>query len=852
MTHTLRRGRRWRLGLFIFICLLLAGLCLGGWYGLRQSIPDLDGQRRLAGLQAPVEILFDKHAVPHIYARDANDGWMAVGYLHARERLWQMELYRRATGGRLSEIFGTATLRVDKRFVALGLRRAAAAEWRTSSPLIRTALENYCAGVNAAVAEMGTWRRPPEFLLLGIEPEPWTPVDSWSVARLLAWRLAENKWGELVRGRLAGTIGATEASRLMGAWPASAPAIVGDAPPSPAASVSARLKPRRHVQHPRPQGSSASDSALQTWKRGFSPAGQRAAGPALPPGLEWLATTARAGGSNSWVVAGARTATGRPLLANDPHLAVEMPSIWYEVHVVAAGLDVAGVTLPAAPFVIIGHNQRIAWGLTNTGADVQDLYVEDVDMTRRRYLHRGQWLPLSSAKYELGVRGQAEPEVFEVFSTRHGPLIYTETEWETPPELATRRGRLSPKPLALRWEPQGETAAGFEAINRATNWTEFVNGVHRFASVSQNFVYADIDGHIGYAMSGRLPIRTGGDGGRPVPGWTGEHDWIGTVPAERLPAVLDPAAGQIVTANAEIDRRWPGTMTRDWAAPFRTMRIVERLGTRTGLDQAAMAAIQLDVRATAADPVLAAVEAASKSPAFSRADQEARTGIERLRLWDRQVDGRPVVTLYQAFVRALWRRAFIDELNEELFNQLFEYGASERHVGLYAIVDDPSSRWWNDIATIDRRETRDEIVLLAAGDAVRTLGRKFGVENNWAWDRVHSLRFRHALAAGGFPFNWFFSRGPVPQVGDSYTVRKASIDDRSPFSVTDLASYRQVVDVGNWDRSLAVNTTGQSGHPLSPHYFDQNTMWRAGELRTFPFSRAAVEKARAHRLLLTP
>ena len=829
------------------MCLLFAGLWFGGWYGLRQSIPDLDGQRRLPGLRAPVEILFDRHAVPHIYARDADDGWMAVGYLHARERFWQMELYRRATGGRLSEILGEATLRVDKRFVALGLRRAAAAEWKTSSPLVRTALEKYSAGVNAAVAEMGRWRRPPEFLLLGIEPEPWTPVDSLSVARLLAWRLAENKWGELVRGRLTSALGATEANRLMGGWPSSAPSIVGEGRAAEAASprhgglpASAGLKARHH-SHP-------SASADGTWRRAFSPANT----PPLPPGLEWLATTARPGGSNSWVVAGSRTASGRPLLANDPHLAVEMPAIWYEVHVVAAGLDVAGVTLPSAPFVIIGHNQRIAWGLTNTGADVQDLYVEDVDMTRRRYLHRGQWLPLHSTKYELGVSGQAQPEVFEVFSTRHGPLVYTETEWESPLDLASRTGRLSPKPLALRWEQDGETAAGFQAINRATNWTEFLDGVRRFAAPSQNFVYADVDGHIGYAMSGRLPIRTGGDGGRPVEGWTGEHDWAGVVPPERLPAVLDPPAGHIVTANGEIDRRWPGTMTRDWTAPFRTLRIVERLGARVGLDQADMTAIQLDVRSAAADPVLAAVEAAAKSAAFSRADRDARTGIERLRLWDRQVDGRPVVTLYQAFVRALWRRTFVDELNEELFNELFEYGASERHVGLYAVIDEPASRWWNDIATVDRRETRDDIVLLAAGDAMRVLERRFGNETNWAWDRVHSLRFRHALAAGGFPLDWFFSRGPVPLVGDSFTVRKASIDDRSPYTVTDLSSYRQVFDVGNWDQSLAVNTTGQSGHPLSPHYFDQNAMWRAGELRTFPFSRAAVETARAHRLLLTP
>ncbi len=702
-------------------------------------MPTLDGQLRLAGLQAPVEILFDAYAVPHVYARDPDDAWMAVGYLHGRERLWQMELYRRATGGRLSEVLGPSTLRVDKRFVGLGLRRAAEEEWRTVSPTVRSALERYSQGVNAAVGAMGRWQRPPEFLALGIEPEPWTPVDSLSVGRLMAWRLAENRWGELVRGRLTSAIGAAEANRLMDTWPSSAPSIVDRA----ASDI---------VVPPRPAGG---DPAAQP----VGPMASRDPEP-LPPGLEWLDVTTRAGGSNSWVIAPTRSATGRPLLANDPHLAVEMPSVWYEVHVVAAGLDVAGVTLPSAPFVVIGHNARIAWGLTNTGLDVQDFYAEDVDMTRRQYQHRGQWLPLTSTKVEIGVRGQSRPTVFEIFSTRHGPLLYTEAEWETPPDLASTTGRVSPRPLALRWDIRGETAGGFESINRAANWTEFLAGVRRFAMPSQNFVYADVDGHIGYAMSGRLPERRGADGGTPSKGWTGEADWDGVVPPERLPALIDPPGGQIVTANGEIDRRWPGVMTRDWTAPFRTMRIAERLRGQDRLDQAALTAVQLDVHATAADPVIAAVEAAWKSPVFAKAEGDARVAVERLRTWDRKVDARPVATLYQAFVRALWRRTFADELDSAVFEKLFEYGASERYVGLYAILDDPSSRWWNDIVTVDRRETRDDIVLLAASDAMIQLRTKFGAEDKWSWDRVHSVTFRHALGNGGFLLDWFFSRGP--------------------------------------------------------------------------------------------
>jgi penicillin amidase len=803
--------------------LVAAGI--GVWLLLKRNVPVLEGQLRLPGLGAPVEILFDSYAIPHVYARDPDDAWMAVGYLHGRERLWQMEVYRRATGGRLSEMFGVATLRADKRFVALGLRRAAAAEWQTATPAVRSALEHYAAGVNVAMSEMSRWHRPAELLLLGVEPEPWTPADSLAVARLLAWRLAENRRGELVRGRLTRAVGAAEANRLMGSLPPTAPAILD-------------AGPRRVAES----------------QVGDGLAGATVARAPLPPGLEWLDVTARAGGSNSWVVSGQRTKSGRPLLANDPHLNVEMPAIWYEAHVVAAGIDVAGVTLPGAPFVIIGHNSRIAWGLTNTGADVVDFYVEDVNMSTRQYLYRGEWLPLSSATFDIGVRGEKQPTRFEVLSTRHGPLVATESEWEEPPDFSGGTGRLTPRPLALHWEAlaQGETAGAFDALDRAGNWSEFLAAVRRFGAPSQNVIYADMNGHIGYAMSGRLPIRTASDGGTPLPGWTGEHEWAGTVPVERLPTLLDPPSGQIVTANAEVDHRWPGVMTRDWTAPFRTMRILELLGSRTGLEPSDMKTIQADVRATAADQLLAAVELAAKSARYGAASADARTAVDRLRLWDRQVDGRPVVALYEAFLRAMWRRTFSDELEASVFQDLYEYGLTERYVGLYAILDDPTSHWWNDIATLERRETRDDIVLLAAEDAMVSLRQKFGDERNWSWDQMHALTFRHPLGAGGFLLDWFFTRGPFPMVGDSWTVRKSTIDARSPYATTELSSYRQVLDVGQWDRSEAVNTTGQSGHALSPHYFDQSPLWRRGEYRSFPFSRAAVEKGRASRLLLTP
>ena len=307
-----------------------------------------------------------------------------------------------------------------------------------------------------------------------------------------------------------------------------------------------------------------------------------------------------------------------------------------------------------------------------------------------------------------------------------------------------------------------------------------------------------------------------------------------------------------VTANAEIDRGWSGTMTHDWAAPYRTMRIVERLGARNGLDASAFRAIQADTRSPQALRLVAAIQQAASGPAMKRAEADGRTAIDRLRLWDGVVDGRPVVTLYEAFLRALWRRTFADELDAETFQRFFEYGLDERYVGIEALVDEPSARWWDDIGTVDRRETRDDIIVLAAADALGQLRGRFGDDAGYAWDRVHAADFAHTLAGGGRLLGWFFSRGPVPLPGDSYTVNKTAVDRRSPWGVTDVSSYRQIVDVGAWDHTLAVNTTGQSGNPRSPHYFDQNPLWARTEYRSFPFSRTAVDAAKAHRLLIVP
>lgn len=829
----------------------LLSLAAGGAYWwARGTLPPLDGEFRLVGLTAPVEVQFDAYGIPHVYARDAEDAWMAAGYLQARDRLWQMELYRRAASGRLAEVFGEDLLPADRRFRTLGLRSAAAAEWTRATPRARSALERYAVGVNAAIRAAGTWRLPIEFRVIGGTPEAWTPIDSLSVGKLLSWRLSENFQAELVRGALARGFGAAEAARLMGDPPGWAPTIVTPAeiraasqaattPENPPDKGVGGLFPMLHGRSKdTPDPFIEPDPLLE----------------AMPPGLAWLDPWARRGASNSWVVAGSRTTTGRPLLANDPHLAVEMPSIWYEMHLVARDLDVIGAAISGSPFVIIGHNRRIAWGLTNTGADVQDGFVERVDWSAGKYLHRGVWQPLRIERHEIAVRGRARPEILEVALTVHGPIVADELAWvRTPPGAGSSPPVRPARPIALAWDSvRRESAGAFEAINRAGSWAEFTAASEKFLSPSQNFVYADVEGNIGYVMSGLLPARPAGDGSALVPGWTGESDWSGPIEPATLPRALNPASGQIVTANNEVVRGWARVITRDWAAPFRAARIIELLGDRRGLDVAAFSRIQLDVTSRAAELLLAPVERAAAGGRASALDATTRAALDRLRLWDRRVDGRPATSLYEAFEQAMWRRTFADEMDPDLFRRFYNFAGGERYAGLYAIVDDPRSRWFDDIGTIDRRETRDDIVALAAGDALGTLRGRFGAESQWAWDRLHAVRFRHSLAAGSLALDWLFSRGPVAVPGDGTTLNKTSVNRREPYGTTEVASYRQIVDVGGWDNTVAVSTAGQSGNPLSPHYFDQNPLWRDGRYHPVPFTRRAVEAARASKLLLLP
>ncbi|MEO7135163.1 MAG: penicillin acylase family protein [Vicinamibacterales bacterium] len=811
----------------VLVVVLAVASAVTGWWWVRSSLPVLDGQAALQGLRAPVEVLTDGYGVPSVYARDPEDAWFAAGVLHARDRRWQMELYRRVTMGRLSEVLGDTTLPIDQRFLTLGLRDAARAEWERAAPHVRLALERYAAGVNAASAGLTGRKRPIEFQLLGITPPAWEPTDSLAVGRLLTWRLAENHQAELVRGALAAKFGEDTARFLTGKYPAGSPVIVDTRRQGPSPPSGQAARPTASL----PQGRTG-----------------------LPAGLEWLAAGARRGNSNSWVLAGGKTKSGRPILANDPHLQIEFPSVWYEMHLVASGLDVIGVTIPGVPFIALGHNARIAWGMTATGADLQDLVGERIDVGKKRSMYRGAWVPIEIVTADIPVRGRSGPFPFEVWKTRNGPIFAdVDPDWDAPPPWLSPEGRPSDERRAysLQWDASGDLATAFEAINRASDWASFSEAIGSFSAPSMNIVYADVDGNVGYAMSGRLPVRAGGDGTLPADGNLAPS-WSGSIEPSALPRVFNPPSGVIYSANNEIDRGFSGLVTRDWTAGFRASRLRDQLSNAQGVDLDGMASLQNDRRSAAADVVLAGLDAAIKTGRSRPGEASSVALLEQLATWDRVVDARPVVSLYQAFEHALWRRTFFDELDEPLFSRFYEWAGAEKPAGLFSVIDDRGSRWFDDITTVEKKETRDDVFLLAIRDAEESLEADWGGESRRGWDRLHAARFSHPLGGIAFPFRWLFDRGPIPVEGDGTTVMRISWNRMAPFTAWEYPSWRQLFDVGQWDEARVILAAGQSGHPMSPFYFDQNDSWRQGRYRTQPFSRGAVQAGSKHRLILLP
>jgi len=795
------------------------------WWFVYRPLPQTDGSVTVPGLTEEVTVERDTWGVPHIRAGSLEDLVEAQGYVMAQDRLWQMDLLRRVARGQLSEIFGPAALATDKRFRTLGFSRAAERDVAMMDPETRMVMESYARGVNRFI-EQHRRRLPLEFSLLRYQPQEWRPADTLVISGYMYQTLTD-QWEEKIdRAKVTEHVGAERAKELYSVEAAMDRFVIGD----PNVSRDGSQPARANADDEKDDEETQSDGVLKAGRRPPSDlittesSGGTASvwWPSIQGVLEKAGAEVGHGlGSNNWVVSGAHTATGKPLLANDTHLELSIPSIWYEVHLRAPGWNVKGFTLPGAPLVVIGHNERIAWGFTNNGADVQDVYIETFNPTSPdEYKVKDAWTKAQFIEETIHVKGQQDV-VFKLTATRHGPVV-------------RRDGN---KAYALRWtatEPGGLTNT-YYWLGKARNWDEFRNIMKRVCGPAQNAVYADVAGNIGYVMAARVPIRRKGHGEVPVPGDTDDYEWTGYIPFDQLPQALNPESGLIVTANARVvGPNYKPYLTDHWEEPYRTARIYDLLHDKHDLRPEDMLRVQTDTysypHAFLANQLTAAVKAAQPK------DQRARHLIEGLKDWNGIADAdSPEVSFLQAT-----RSAALDLLLEPYLGADMGAYSWRSTALLQTILTNRPARW------LPPGYANFDELLVAAGDrAVKNLAMASKSERleDWKWKRFNSLNIFHPIGHDGI-LKSLLSITNKPQSGTSYSVRAAATGSGP--------AMRFVANPGNWDQSILLIPVGQSGQLGSAHYSDQFPTWYEGKPIFAPFTDGAEANVRKHSLTLKP
>ncbi|HEY2628575.1 MAG TPA: penicillin acylase family protein, partial [Usitatibacter sp.] len=767
----------------------------------RRSLPAIDGTATIAGISAPIEIIRDADAIPHVFAASKLDGLFGLGYVHAQDRLWQMEFQRRIANGRLSELRGVGErlFETDRFIRTLGLAQVAERTISHSDAETLASLKAYAAGVNAFIDSGAVL--PIEFHIFGVEPEPWKPADTLAWLGVMALDLSGNYRTELTRVRFAAKIGRERVNEII--------------PPYP--------------------GDSA--APLPDFKQLYAEVD--------PTAKALLAATPnheQSVGSNNWVVDGTRSETGKPLLANDPHLGLQAPALWYLVHLSTPGGNVVGGTMPGVPFVVLGRNDNLAWGFTTTTSDTQDLFVERVAPgDAASYM-----TPKGAVKFEVReevIRVGAEERRITVRSTRHGPVISDAMKIAA---QAAPKGYV----LALAWpalsEDNGVARAGF-ALNRARTRGELVAALKDFDAPQQNVVYADREGHIGFIAPALVPVRRADNeamGRVPVPGWDPKYDWQGFIPYDKLPAIQDPPSHHIVTANNKITP--PGYkpfISYDWFPPYRADRIEAMLAATPKHSLDSFARIQADVQSASAREMLAVALAAKPGTDPGREAQAMLKGWKGAMTVD---DAAPLV--YAAWYRELTRLVYADELGD-----LFKDSWEQRLQFMASVMKGERGldRWCDDVTT-PARETCAQRSALAFDRAAEDLGKRYGRASGWRWGLAHPAAGDHR-PLGRFPVIGSLFNVDPETPGDSFTVDVGHYfvgDDERPFANRHAASLRALYDLADLDRSRFMQSTGQSGNILSPWYSNFAERWARVEYVTIPARREAI--AVEHRLVLNP
>jgi penicillin amidase len=784
-------------GLFFLVVLLILAV-LGAYFYLRMSLPKVSGSLTVPGLQESVEVTRDQNAVPHIYAKNQADAYFALGYVHAQDRLWQMEFQRRVGAGRLAEVVGEAALETDKFLRTLSVYHYAEATIPKLSAETRSVLESYVAGINAFLQHK-RGPLPPEFLILRHTPEPWTVADVLVWAKMMAWDLSGNWDDEILRARMTERLTPEQIAELWPPYPGDAPIILPDF-----AALYKHLDfDALYATSPKPE----------------------------PPGA----------GSNNWVLAGSKSVTGKPLLANDPHLGLGAPSLWYFAHLSAPGLEVMGATLPGTPSVLLGRTDKIAWGFTNTGPDTQDMFLEQLSESGQ-YLTPDGYKDFETRKEVIKVKDKPDIEL-TVRISRHGPIISDVNE--SAQSAANASG--SNYALAFAWTALRDDDFTLQAsinMNHAGNWEEFAKALEDFHVPQQNIVYADVEGNIGFYAPAKIPVRKSGDGMMPVPGWTGEYDWTGFVPFAALPNAYNPIADEVVTANNKITPDgYPHFLGNDWAEPYRINRITQLLGQVQKHSLETFASIQHDQTSLMAQeflPYLREVEAETTVEKAAQAE---------LLSWDGTMDkDKAAPLIFSAWYRELARLMYSDELGETFEDY---YGFHPLFVS-DVLAEETKIRWCDDTRT-PAEESCDFVEVKAFKEAIVYLANTYGNDvSKWQWGTAHYAHSDHAILTST-PLGRFFDI-KIPNGGDAFTINAArfGIGNKEPFTQTNGPGYRALYDFSNLDASLFIHTTGQSGNRLSGHYKDFAETWRDGRYIPMTMNREDIQKGKLGTLTLNP
>jgi len=811
----------------VILLLLLAGgalvtaaLLLYLRYRFRLPLPQVEGTVTIPGLTEPVEVIRDRWGVPHIYAADLRDLFFAQGYVQAQDRLWQMELNRRLAGGRLSEIFGRVTLDTDRFVRTIGIARAAEKDLARLSEESRSLLDAYRRGVNSWLGA-NTGKLPVEFTLLGFRPQPWELLDSLAWMKMQAWHLSENWSTEILNAALVGKVGPERAARLFGGYPQENPVTLA----------------RQTVIR-------AAERALESFRD-----------------LQgWFPAEALSGRSNCWAVRGSRSVTGKALFAYDPHLGLTVPGLWHTCHLICPGFEVAGATFPGIPGIIVGHNRDITFGFTSAFSDVQDLYLERFNPGKPMECeYNGKWYKAELIEEEIPVKGERNPHRLKVILTRHGPVVG---------DLLRIKSENKNLRFALRWGGQegSDPLAALLAMDRAKNWVGFCAAMSQWDTPSQNALYADRKGNIGYTLVGRIPIRRRGIGLTPVPGWTDEHEWTDWIPWDEMPREYNPRRGYIVSANNQIvGREYPYTIGLGTSNGNRAARIEELIKAREKLSLDDFARMQVDQHSRPARRFAVLLSSLAggiiNQKGLLPVREQASAALGLLKGWQGELEpDSAAAAVYSVCEYYAKRRLFEPWLGDfteyycgrgvqrmSLVSHYLEYS----HLVLLEVLEQDDGAW---LSTPEgQRRSREQVLAGALKDALSYLSRQGGKDpRRWSYGSFHKAWFNHPIGRRR-PFNLIFDPKAVPLGGSSDTVWQCPpLRSLPPRRSSYSASWRHLVDFSDLDKALWIHSCGQSGHPASKHYKDLIPLWAAGSYAPLLWRRDRVEAEAEARLTLVP